>query len=337
MQFVNSRNLRHMVSVIIPVYNGQLFIKDAYELLINQNLQDFEIIFVDNNSTDNSLVIIRDLIKTDSRVFLYQESVQGAASARNTGLKYAQGEFIYFFDVDDELFDNAINALLEVLIANENLDSVHGNTVKSRLKLKETETTSTDTNKLTIPEPYYWGIRWMSYGTLPGTPSFLHKKTVFDRVGFFNPKLKLGEDAAFLVKLGMECTVGHLDKKILLYYRHQQSTVSNQNKQQAKVFTYWEPMIHEHIPYLVSHQVPLAFKKKVLAQVYGYIAKMLVLTTPYSNRRELEKKLLQDIKPLSFPIYLRPFNSLITLSGSANLYKVYYYYVLKFYIEHFVK
>jgi len=334
---LNKQVISQLVSIIIPVYNGELYIKAAYNLLIDQNLPEFEILFIDNNSTDNSIILIKDILKTDSRVSLYKESVQGAASARNTGLKYAKGEFIYLFDVDDELFDNALNALLEVLIHNESLDSVHGNTVKSKLKLKSTEITQPDTNKLTIPEPCYWGLRWMTYSTLPGTPSFLHRKHVFDKIGSFNPQLKLGEDAAFHVKLGMECQVAHLDKNILLYFRHPQSTVSNQNKKQEKVFTYWEPLIHEHIPYLLAHEVPLAFKKQVLVRVYGSIPHMLYLTNGFVQKKQLKKKLLQDIKPLKIPIILRPFITVVMLSGNINLYKVYVYYVLKYYMKYVVK
>jgi len=326
-----------MISIIIPVYNGEVFIKNAYKLLIDQNLLDFEIIFVDNNSTDNSIGIIKDIIQLDTRVFLYHESKQGAAAARNKGLKYAKGEFIYFFDVDDELFNNAINALFNVLIENKDLDSVHGNIVRSDLKLKDTKITYEDTNKLTIPEPYYWGIRWMHYNTLPNTACFLHRKSVFNKIGCFNPKLRLGEDAAFHIKLGMECNIAHLDKNILLYYRHQQSTVSTQDKKQAKVFTYWEPLIHEHIPYLISHKVPLAFKKKVLVRTYGSISQMLILTKGYRNKKQLKKKLLQDIKPLSIPFLLKPFIGLSMISGNMVFQKFYAYYVLKYYIKYVVK
>lgn len=335
-QFITTQN-HNLISIIIPVYNGQLFIKDAYKLLVSQNLQEFEIIFINNNSTDDSVKLINDIIKTDNRVFVYHETIQGAASARNTGLQYAKGEFIYFFDIDDELFDNALNALLNVLINDSSLQSVHGNTVRSRLKLKDTKIVHQDTEKLTIPEPYYWGVRWMNYGTLPGTPSFLHRKTVFDVIGCFNPQLKLGEDAAFHVKLGMECRVAHLDKNILLYFRHPQSTVSNQNRVQGKEFTYWEPLIHEHIPYLISTQVPLAFKKEVLVRVYGYIPKMLALTKGYSKRKLLMNQLLRDIQPLKTPIVLRPFISFVNISGSLSFYKIYYHYILKFYVQYLLK
>lgn len=334
---INKQALSPLVSIIIPIYNGEMFIENAYNILIKQNLQEFEVIFVDNNSTDNSVLIINDLIKKDLRISLYKELVQGAASARNTGLKHTKGAFIYFFDVDDELFDNALNALLEVLVHNESLDSVHGNTIKSKLKLKDIEIIQNESNKLTIPEPYYWGVRWMHYGKLPGTPSFLHRKHVFDKIGRFNPNLKLGEDAAFHVKLGMECRVAHLDKNILLYNRHPNSTVSKQNKKQAKEFIYWEPLIHEHIPYLLSNKVPLAFKKEVLVRVYSYIPKMLALTSTYTGRVQLNKKILTDIAPLRIPIVLKFVFGIITITGSLNLYKLYAYYGLKYYMKYIVR
>src|SRR5690606_3231632 len=150
----------------------------------------------------------------------------------------------------------------------------------------------------------------------PNTGCFLHRRHVFDKMGSFNPQLKLGEDAAFHVKLGLECKVAHLDNNILLYYRHEQSTVSVQNKKQAKEFTYWKPLIYEHVPYLISHDVPLAFKKEVLIRVYGYIAKMLALTKDYNHRKRLRMELMHDIRPIKIPVGLQVFISLITVSGS---------------------
>ncbi|WP_158524994.1 glycosyltransferase family 2 protein [Winogradskyella epiphytica] len=327
-----------MISVIIPIYNGAPFIENAYKTLIDQNIGVLEIIFVDNNSLDNSVAIITSIQAKDDRVRLYREPVQGAASARNAGLEQAKGEFVYFFDVDDELFENALNSLLEVLKIDSSLDSVHGNTIKSNMKLRETKVSLKDTYKLTVPEYHYWGIRWMNYGTLPGTPSFLHRRSVFDKIGCFNPLLKLGEDAAFHVKLGMECKVAHLDKKILLYYRHDSSTVSAQNKKAlSREFTYWEPLIHEHIPYLLENEVPLAFKKEVLIRAYGYIPKMLSVTVGYSQRKLLKKKLLKDIQPLGIPVITSLFIHLTIVTGSRNLYKFYAYYVLKYYMRYIVK
>jgi len=324
------------ISMIIPVFNGAGFIENAYQQLLDQNLSDFEIVFVDNNSTDDSIAIINQIKSRDTRVVLLREKIQGAAAARNKGLTYAKGDYIYFFDVDDELFYDALNVLKDVLENHEDIDSVFGNSIKSRNHIKDVSLPN-ETLKVSIKDRCYWGIRWMNYGTLPGTPSFLHRKSVFDKIGHFNTALRLGEDAAFMVKLGMECRVAYIDKYIMLYYRHADSTVSKQNKVQPhKVFTYWEPLIKEHIPYYSTHETPLEFKKKILIRAYGYPAKMIALTKGFNKRCELKATLISQIRPIKTPVLHRPFISLIVLTGNINVYKMYFYYVVKPWIQYVV-
>ncbi|MBF31813.1 MAG: hypothetical protein CL529_11650 [Aequorivita sp.] len=325
------------LSIIIPVYNGNKFIDNAYQYVLDQKVTDFELIFINNNSGDNSLQLLKKIQMQDERVILLKESIQGAAAARNKGLKYATGSYVYFFDVDDELFPNALNTLIEVLEKNAEIDSVFGNIVKSRKHIEDV-TIPNETLKVTIHPEKYWGIRWLDYSTLPGTPSFVHRKRVFEKIGNFNTSLLLGEDAAFMVKLGMECTVAHIDKFVMLYHRHEESTVSKQNKvQKEKVFTYWEPLIHEHIPYYNTTKTPHEFKKKILFKTYGSLAKMIALTKGYKARITLKNKLLLEIRPIEIPLLHKPFISLITVSGSLNLYKLYLFYVVRPYLKYCLK
>ena len=114
------------ISIIVPVFNGEYFIETAYKNILNQNLTNFELIFIDNNSTDASVAKINKIQHKDSRVSLYEETTQGAAAARNKGIKNARGEFIHFFDVDDRLFDGALIALKKVLDNYPKVESVFG-------------------------------------------------------------------------------------------------------------------------------------------------------------------------------------------------------------------
>ena len=263
-----------------------------------------------------------------------EEQEQGAAAARNKGLLHSSGGYVYFFDIDDDLFPDALRTLQNVLDANDAIDSVYGKSVKSRTRIALLELDEEESLQVQTFERPHLGIRWMDYGTLPGTPSFLHRKRVFEKVGNFNTALKLGEDAAFLVKLGMECTLAFIDKYVMMYYRHPNSTVSKQNQRQPyKEFTYWQPLVLEHIPYYVHHSVPKEFKKKLLLKTYGYLAKMIARTQGYHNRKLLKKQLFAQIKPLTVPILLRPFIWLITVSGSLNVYKAYFFYVLPLYLK----
>ncbi len=89
------------VSVIIPILNGESYIEDCYRYLNGQTLKDIEIIFVDNGSTDTSTEQVRSLVNKDKRVRLLSELKRGAGYARNKGIDYATGEFVFFLDVDD--------------------------------------------------------------------------------------------------------------------------------------------------------------------------------------------------------------------------------------------
>lgn len=93
------------VSVIIPVYNAEKYLKECLESIINQSLKEIEIICIDDGSTDRSLEILREYEQKDNRVIVLQQKNSGAGIARNKGLKIAKGEYLSFLDSDD-FFDN---------------------------------------------------------------------------------------------------------------------------------------------------------------------------------------------------------------------------------------
>lgn len=89
------------VSIIIPIYNpGEYFIK-CLDSAVNQTLDDIEIICIDDGSSDQSLEILQDYAKNDSRLKIFHQKNSGAGSARNNGINKANGEFIVFLDSDD--------------------------------------------------------------------------------------------------------------------------------------------------------------------------------------------------------------------------------------------
>lgn len=89
------------LSVILPVYNVAPYLPRAFASLRDQDFTDFEAIFIDDGSRDDSLSVLRQLEQQDRRVKVVTKENGGAASARNLGLSMAQGEFIYFMDPDD--------------------------------------------------------------------------------------------------------------------------------------------------------------------------------------------------------------------------------------------
>lgn len=93
------------VSVIIPMYNSCDYIKNALDCLMAQSLKNIEIICVDDGSTDDSGLIIKNYIEKDSRIIYLSQKNSGPGVARNHGMQYAKGEYLAFLDSDDEYPD----------------------------------------------------------------------------------------------------------------------------------------------------------------------------------------------------------------------------------------
>lgn len=100
------------VSVITPVYNREKTIEECISSVLAQSYQDFELILLDDGSSDNSLFLCKALSEKDSRIKLFECAHQGVSAARNTALEKAEGEYIFFLDSDDYIHPN----LLEVLV-----------------------------------------------------------------------------------------------------------------------------------------------------------------------------------------------------------------------------
>lgn len=91
-----------LISIVVPVYKAERFLKDTIKTVEQQTYKNWELIFVDDCSPDSSIEIINNAINKDSRIKLIQlEKNSGAAIARNAGIEYAEGEYIAFLDADD--------------------------------------------------------------------------------------------------------------------------------------------------------------------------------------------------------------------------------------------
>ena len=120
---VKLENYLYKVSVIMPVYNADDYITQAIETILTQTLTDFELICVDDGSTDKSVEIIRSFAKKDERIKLIEMSHIGVSTARNKGLLKSQGEYLIFLDADDFYEETLLEKLYNTAKEN-NLDVV---------------------------------------------------------------------------------------------------------------------------------------------------------------------------------------------------------------------
>ena len=113
------------VSVIVPLYNAERFLKTCIDSILNQSFEDFELIIVDDCSTDRSLEIAQQY--RDSRIKIFRNVTNlGDAATRNIGLTFSSSEYVYFMDDDDAILANCLEIFYNA-IEESNADVVHMN------------------------------------------------------------------------------------------------------------------------------------------------------------------------------------------------------------------
>ena len=107
------------ISIIVPVYNVEKYLEKCIDSILNQSFRDFELILVDDGSTDNSGYVCDRYKDQDNRIIVIHKENGGVSSARNRGLDIARGDFIGFMDSDDFIHKDMYKILYDNLIKNE--------------------------------------------------------------------------------------------------------------------------------------------------------------------------------------------------------------------------
>lgn len=119
-----------MLSIVVPTYNAESTVADFIASVLSQDFSDFELIMVNDGSTDNTESIVREISKEDSRIVLITKKNGGPSSARNVGIEYAKGQFIQFFDSDDLVMPGALSTTTSAILTSNSSVVVSGWEIK---------------------------------------------------------------------------------------------------------------------------------------------------------------------------------------------------------------
>lgn len=130
------------VSVVIPIYNSEKYILKCIQSVLDQTFTDYELILVNDGSTDNSLSIIKEFENKDQRIIIYNQENRGVSCARNSGLKLASGRYITFIDSDDYVEPDFLEQLVSKTEASvdfvfSGMRNIHAEIVKKKICQKD--------------------------------------------------------------------------------------------------------------------------------------------------------------------------------------------------------
>jgi glycosyltransferase involved in cell wall biosynthesis len=208
------------VSVVVPIYNGERYLKDAIESIFRQDYRPLEVIAIDDGSTDGGRAIVEAFPEIR---YIYQQNA-GVACARNAGIAAARGEVIAFLDQDDWWASNKLH--LQVAALREHPGAGYA-LAREQVHLEA-------------------GTGWPPWirreavenGELIGLPgTWLVRRTVFDKVGVFNPEYVMGCDTEWLIRAREAGIERVIVPEVLLYWRvHAANASYNQHQRQKEFF-----------------------------------------------------------------------------------------------------
>lgn len=191
------------VSIIVPVYNVEKYLRRCVDSILAQKFLDFEVLLIDDGSTDKSGEICEDYVQKDSRIRVFRKTNGGVSSARNLALDNKKGEWVVFVDSDDYISDNHIHDLLQATNSNKEIDVVIDyatriyNNRTEKEKYQERTLTISDVKVLFSEDDLIWHTS--PWGKL-------YKSEIIDKYEIRFPKgMHIGEDACFLFSYLIRC------------------------------------------------------------------------------------------------------------------------------------
>lgn len=279
------------ISVVLPTYNGQKYIGEAIESILNQTYANLELIIVNDCSLDATKTIVEDYARKDNRIRIIHNAVNKKLPASlNIGFQEARGQYLTWTSDDNRYKPNALQVLKTALDGGQGYDLVfsnydvideNGNFVRERICMKD----STEE---------------LLYGNIVGA-SFLYKRKVQEELGGYAEDKFLVEDYDFWLRVYQKFTIGHIGENLYEYRIHGGSLTKTRMKQIAEAtIRLWEELLRqedvkEEIKYRLAlniaekyHTIVPDFRKRVrymkLARKYGPCAVEKILIKEWLDK-----------------------------------------------------
>lgn len=288
--------MKDLISVVIPVYNVELYLKRCVDSIINQSYKNIEIFLVNDGSTDSSGDLCDELSKLDKRINVLHKENGGLSDARNYGIEHARGNYIVFVDSDDFVNKKYIEYLYNMIIANRadisvcNYEFYYDDTKNNRIGIENLPENiildKYDAIKQLVEDELINSFAWNK----------MYSISLFRKIKY--PKGKIMEDVGTTYKLFDKAEKIVIGNKPMYYYYQRSNSILHKKK--SKFYIDYFELVNERYEYL---------KKEYPNMNSNYYKMMYYLLTFYivkdkqvenylkdSNIKEKIKELRQELK-----------------------------------------
>lgn len=291
---------QELISIIVPVYKAETYIKRCIDSLISQTYANIEIILVDDGSPDNSGKICDEYANKDGRIKVIHKENGGVSSTRNVAISKSTGKYIVFVDSDDWLETNAIESLYKTLIT-ENVDMVRGHYF---INTDETENIATfnqivqERKKIFTDTDEFKNVILRSFleGNIPGYLwLFIMKRDLIVGEKPFKEDISLAEDLLLLIEIFSRAkSIYFYDMPLYHYYMNDSGLTRASAYYQKNIKNM--PMLTEYFEEVITQ----SWNDSKLVEIRKAATVKTIMSYVYALYKQTEKK---EFKTLLFQIF----------------------------------
>ncbi|MEM6400593.1 MAG: glycosyltransferase family A protein [Cyanobacteria bacterium P01_D01_bin.116] len=288
------------VTVVVPAYNVSKYIQEALASLEKQTFSDFEVLIVDDGSTDDTAAVVENFCQRDSRFKLLQKSNGGLSSARNYGIRHAQGEYIALLDGDDVYHQDKLATHVARLYSQADVGLVYSASRAIRDDGKPTFITLS--GKPIHPNPL---LALLCKNFIGHGSNAVFRRCLIEEIGGFNESLRSWEDVDLWLRIAAtQKWHFYREKRILCYYRVRPSGLSFNIVQMQACGEQVLKDASQRSPELVKPMLPTAY-----AYMYRYLTRLSL----QGRDMEAARKFIRQALIYDKSIFYHDIRSLLTL------------------------
>jgi glycosyltransferase involved in cell wall biosynthesis len=281
------------ISIIVPIYNTFVFLERCLMSIKIQNFKDFEVLLINDGSTDSSEAFCKDFIKNDKRFILKNKINGGLSSARNYGLKYALGDYIGFVDSDDYIDENYCKILYNTA-SSKNLDILNFGFTYFKEGSKKARFSLLPKNRFISKQELVELLKFTSRNKMLWFTwsNFYRRDFIIKNNIKFNESILLGEDSLFNLECFYNSDAIISITESLYYYVYNESSLT-QIKYKTDLLQKVETQLNARVKFHFEHQ--LINKKKFLEDIAkNYVEHSLIMLLN-NIRNSLSKNIKEEI------------------------------------------
>ncbi|OAN61371.1 hypothetical protein A8B79_07885 [Balneola sp. EhC07] len=232
-----------LVSIITPVYNGQDFLDRSIKSVLAQTYENWELLLIDDGSSDNSVQIIKYYLEDNRIKLLRNESNSGIPTTRNKGIENSTGEFIALLDQDDEWLphklEKQVNRFLEI-------DDSFG-LIYSNVEVRTDQGILADQKKEIEPEvSIQSNLELMLSRNLITSPTAMVKRKALEEVGLFDESIRWGgDDYDLWIRIAHKYKFDYIDEVLCIRHEHQQNYSADKKRMMFKTIELGEKYVEQ--------------------------------------------------------------------------------------------